>query len=161
MDKNAVDAAAENLRRAGDTIAAMNTSVSLSQFETAWSDFLTAAHRIFSKLEQGAKADGKSKAWFGQKVYDRRQENGQIRMNAGVVDLSDLRIEREDGKPVEVEIKPPHLQLRPVKDRGVLYAIPKSHLGKELKSQTPIEIAGLALKYLNTMVEDANQLALP
>jgi hypothetical protein len=36
------------------------------------SDFLIAANRIFSKLEQGSKTNGQSKAWFGRKRHERR-----------------------------------------------------------------------------------------
>ena len=71
MEKAAIKAADENLARATPARQAMENAQKLSEIETAWSDFLTAANRIFSKLEQGAKVSGKSNSWYGRKKHER------------------------------------------------------------------------------------------
>jgi hypothetical protein len=72
MDKAGLKAASECLTRAKAALEAMEGSEKLEDIESAWSDFLTAANRIFSKLEQGAKATEKSMGWFGQKSTNER-----------------------------------------------------------------------------------------
>ena len=42
--------------------------------EEAWSNFLTMANRAYTKLEQGAKDNGKHRAWFGRQKHERRQD---------------------------------------------------------------------------------------
>jgi hypothetical protein len=74
MDKSAVDVASRNLTKAIASLDAMNKSKRSDEFYTAWSDFLVAANRVFSKLEQGAKISGQSKAWFGRKMHERRTD---------------------------------------------------------------------------------------
>jgi hypothetical protein len=74
MDKTAVVVATEYLARAETALNAIDHAQTLTEMETAWSDFLTAANRVFSKLEQGAKINGKSKAWFGRKKHERRTD---------------------------------------------------------------------------------------
>jgi len=75
MDKAGLKAASECLTRAKAALEAMEGSEKLEDIESAWSDFLTAANRIFSKLEQGAKATEKSMGWFGQKKYERKTDS--------------------------------------------------------------------------------------
>jgi hypothetical protein len=42
--------------------------------ETLWENFLIAANGIYSKLERGAKTNGKSKAWYGRKKHERKND---------------------------------------------------------------------------------------
>jgi len=72
MDKTAVNAACDHLARADAALRAIEGAQTLAEIETAWSDFLIAANRVFSKLEQGAKTNGQSKAWYGRKKHERR-----------------------------------------------------------------------------------------
>ena len=74
MNKVAVKAASENLKRAETALHDIEAAQTLAEVETAWSDFLTAAGRVFTKLEQGAKSNGKSNAWFGRKKHERRTD---------------------------------------------------------------------------------------
>jgi hypothetical protein len=71
MEKKAIQAAAENLAKTKAAMSAMRNASTFEQLESAWSDFLIAAHRIYTKLEQGAKVDGRSIAWFGRKKNER------------------------------------------------------------------------------------------
>jgi hypothetical protein len=72
MDKAAVKASSDNIARATAAMHAMESAKILAEIETAWSDFLTAANRVFSKLEQGAKSNGKSTGWYGRKKHERK-----------------------------------------------------------------------------------------
>lgn len=74
MDKTAVSAASEELARAEVALQALEGAETLPEIETAWRDFLIAANRVFTKLEQGAKTKGQSMPWFGRKKHDRRTD---------------------------------------------------------------------------------------
>jgi hypothetical protein len=72
MDQAAIKASEDLLSRTEAAASALESADAIEKAETAWSDFLVAGNRIFSKLEQGAKSNGKSNAWFGRKKYERR-----------------------------------------------------------------------------------------
>lgn len=72
MNEVATKLSAENLDRAVEAFDRIEAATTLVEIETAWSDFLVFANRVFSKLEQGAKSNGKSKAWFDSKKHERR-----------------------------------------------------------------------------------------
>lgn len=52
----------------------MQNANSFEKLEEAWSNFLTMANRAYTKLEQGAKDNGKHRAWFGRQKHERRQD---------------------------------------------------------------------------------------
>lgn len=72
MDKRALETSKVELSRADAALARLKAAQDLPSAESAWSDFLTSSHRIFSKLEQGAKGDAKTTAWFGIYKHARR-----------------------------------------------------------------------------------------
>lgn len=72
MGQTAVVAANISLAKAAAAVEAMRNAKTFPELETAWSDLLSAGHRIFSKLEQGAKASGTSAAWYGRQKNTRR-----------------------------------------------------------------------------------------
>jgi hypothetical protein len=74
MNKSAVAAASASLDKASASIQVLRSATTFSEFESAWTDFLLAAGRVFSKLEQGAKHDGNSSAWFGRHRGERRAD---------------------------------------------------------------------------------------
>lgn len=74
MDKIAVVAARECLDRAKEALTTMVVADGFDKLEKAWTDFLTMANRIYTKLEQGSKASGKSRGWYGQKRGERRKD---------------------------------------------------------------------------------------
>jgi hypothetical protein len=74
MKKAAISSASENLERAKTALDEINGALSLSDLESAWSAFLVAASRVYTKLEQGAKSNGTSGAWFGRKKTERKND---------------------------------------------------------------------------------------
>jgi hypothetical protein len=80
MDKSAIDAARVNLAKATVAVDKMRATKSHPEFELAWSDFLMAAGRVYSKLEQGSKTkqgsktNGRSTAWFGRQKHTRKTD---------------------------------------------------------------------------------------
>ena len=75
MDPTAIKQAKTRLDRAKEAIATLETKkVTPSEIQTAWSNFLLAANSVYSKLEQGSKTDGKSKAWFGRVKHIRKTD---------------------------------------------------------------------------------------
>lgn len=74
MDQTAVAACSVSLAKAASSIETMRNAKKFAEFEVAWSDFLLAASKIFSKLEQGAKISGPSKAWYGRQKHTRRTD---------------------------------------------------------------------------------------
>jgi len=74
MRKIAVEQSSLLLEKVRFSIAMMEGAKNLSELESAWSDFLIASQRIHSKLEQGAKGNKKSYAWWGLKLHQRRTD---------------------------------------------------------------------------------------
>jgi hypothetical protein len=74
MDKSAIDAARVNLTKASAAADKMRAAKSHPEFELAWSDFLVAHGRVFSKLEQGSKPNRRSTAWYGRQKHTRRTD---------------------------------------------------------------------------------------
>ncbi len=78
-------------------------SFSFEEFEASWEDFLNLLNTIFSKLEQGAKADSKSKAWYDKIKHERRTDpllsyvqqarNSEEHTLIGTTDKTGFRIE--------------------------------------------------------------------
>lgn len=74
MNIQAIEQAGLRLERAQRALNDLRAATDYERAEQAWSDFLLAANTFFSKLQQGAKEDGKSNAWFGRKVDQRRTD---------------------------------------------------------------------------------------
>jgi hypothetical protein len=74
MDKKAIDASIASLMKAAAAVVVMEAAKTFAELESAWSDFLINAHRVYTKLEQGAKTNGKSKDWFGRKKHERKTD---------------------------------------------------------------------------------------
>ena len=74
MQVIAVQKAATHLEAAKRAIRGMETATSFAAFEEHWSRFLEESHRVFSKLEKGAKGVGPSNGWFGRKKGQRRTD---------------------------------------------------------------------------------------
>jgi hypothetical protein len=193
MEKAAIQMARDLVEKAKAASSTIEGAASLTDIESAWSDFLTPANRIFSKLEQGAKESAPSKRWFDQKKIDRR-ENAVLRYiqharnvdEHGITEITKqtgpavalgvgpggwrfdgvlgsggtLRITalggQVPGQSKFVEKIPAMVQLVPVKDRGISYDPPKDCGGKDM---LPNEVAKAALAYLDSMIEEADQLA--
>jgi hypothetical protein len=74
MNKTAVEGARSCLDRAKAAVTAMEYADSFDKMEDAWTDFLVMGNRVYTRLEQGSKTDGKSVAWFGRKKHERRKD---------------------------------------------------------------------------------------
>lgn len=74
MQKIAVEHAKQRLAKARDAMADFEKASSLDVAKSAWSDFLIAASGVYSKLEQGAKGNGKSEGWYGKVKSKRRKD---------------------------------------------------------------------------------------
>jgi hypothetical protein len=74
MDKKAIDRAQAALHECTASILEMEAAKSFSELEKYWSSFLVSANRIYTRLEQGAKANGKSTSWFGRKQHERKND---------------------------------------------------------------------------------------
>jgi hypothetical protein len=71
---SAISQAHERLNRAQDALQAMERANNFYDVQQAWTDFLTAANTIYSKLQEGAKGCGKSEPWFGRQLHARRSD---------------------------------------------------------------------------------------
>lgn len=52
----------------------MESAKTLDETESAWSDLLLSGNGIYSKLEQGSKANGRAMGWFGRAKKARRDD---------------------------------------------------------------------------------------
>ncbi len=74
MNPQAVKLASERLSKAERALLRLESADKFVAAEEAWADFLLAINSIYSKLEQGAKVNGKSLSWFGRKKNERRKD---------------------------------------------------------------------------------------
>lgn len=73
MDKKAIAKAYSRLRIASRAIATMENSKTHEDFLDAWYVFLTAAKNVYTVLETGAKANPRSRQWYGALAAERRR----------------------------------------------------------------------------------------
>lgn len=110
-----------------------------------------------SSLRLGVSAPGSSKAMTDQ--------FGNMFINCGTIydfeggnpSQPNLPVLQSlDGKPIHSVFEPARIILKPVRDRSKnQYDPPKSHLGNDLQTDGPIEVAELALKYLEGLLSQA------
>lgn len=74
MDAKAVDHAMAELNKATNAISRMENAKDFDTAHTEWTVFLWSTSRIYTKLEQGAKSDSKSVAWFRRKKRERKTD---------------------------------------------------------------------------------------
>jgi hypothetical protein len=74
MKKAAVDQCTELLKKASSSCDEIANAKFLPEVQSAWSDFLVISQRIHTKLEQGAKGNNESYAWWGLKRHERRTD---------------------------------------------------------------------------------------
>jgi len=190
MNVVAINQARSRLRRATKALDAMASATEIEPFEDAWSDFLLATGGVYSKLKEGAKGHPKSEGWFGRAVNLRRtdpllryihharnsDEHG-LEFGAAYIAKIDFTgmATREfvmiDGQPhISLTVENADLQVRrveptlaPVIDTkyGDNFYPPDTHLGQAVDSHHPVRVAGLALAYLFSLLEEADRLAQP
>ena len=104
-----------------------------------------------TELHQGSIGIGVMKPGFSSSMHIRSiafDREGKMAMDAT----------SSDGKPILVEVTPPHSILKPVTGRGnIMYDPPISHLGKPLPDNKPLTVAELGLTYLSDLVEQAGK----
>jgi hypothetical protein len=76
MDIKAVQQAQLRLARARKALADLEgyKGFSFDELEEIWWRFLLSASGVYSKLEQGAKGNSKSEAWFGRVKHERKTD---------------------------------------------------------------------------------------
>jgi hypothetical protein len=74
VEPQAIKDARASVAKAEASLVVMRGAKSYAEFKSGWSDFLLAAGRIYTKLEQGAKSNSKSSAWFGARKHERRTD---------------------------------------------------------------------------------------
>ncbi len=81
MNPKAIEEAKIRLQRAREAVAVLEgvkkegRDFSFAEIDSAWWAFLLAASGIYTKLEQGAKGNGKSTAWFGREKHLRKKDS--------------------------------------------------------------------------------------
>lgn len=66
--------------------------------------------------------------------------------------------EVQEGKPLAVEMHGAGIHLKPVRNRGVTYLPPKTHLGNAIPNSSIVELVRAVEKYLASLVADAKNL---
>lgn len=64
------------------------------------------------------------------------------------------------GSPIKVNVIPSSVEAIPCRNRGVTYNPPDSHLGKALKTKSPIDIAVLGIEFYESYLAEAENLFL-
>lgn len=188
MLQKAVDKARVDLDVAEKNLAAMQSN-DWATIENAWNAFVGAAGRVYSKLQQGAKANEDSKAWFEEVVEVRGGDpllsylwaarnilehtieevavldpGSTTQIIPTETDLAALHEAlKDDPRPYVplalLEVVPPHVRLRPLRDRQRLVEVPREHLGKSLNGVSTRDAGYAALSYLRGVVDEADKMA--
>jgi hypothetical protein len=187
MDKKAVDAAQKEYARAAKCANIIRTSANFEEVLVAWTSFLTAHHRVFTKLEQGSKSSRKSRAWWGRKLCQRRKDallcylfharnadehtveeitgHHETRTmitepNPQIVSAMERGLMGRPHSPIlrTIETVLKNVRLLNVVDKGTRFDVPKDHLGSPLSDTRPATIASLGVAYLGSMLEEARAL---
>lgn len=192
MDLTALRHAKARLVKATEAVAALQVADTFDAVEAAWTDFLISAATIYSKLEQGAKINGKSNAWFGRVKKVRKDDQLLSYMHHarnsdehGIQDTSHRKaVGAEwvypDGQKTVVRFESPDVILTEHKEDGKipmnriirytdvvrvhdnryndLFDPPTAHLGEPLGTLNPVDLARIALPYLQSLVGEAGAL---
>jgi hypothetical protein len=75
MDSNAIEQAKARLLRAKRSAELLTSTKQPSEIFEAWLDFVIAADAVYLKLGAGAKSNGKSRAWFLNKLQIRKSDS--------------------------------------------------------------------------------------
>ena len=188
MKHNALEHANGRLERARKALDALKTAQANwdgKEAETHWSAFLIAASGIYSKLEQGAKGNGKSEAWYGRVKHKRKNDEllsyihharnsdehslelvSEHHSGITVVPIppyawtenGTLQVSR--NTPVGTQIAqalPPGLRLLPVSDNRYkdTFPVPRTHLNQPIIGIEPVTVAIAALAYLEKLAGQA------
>jgi hypothetical protein len=187
MKQAAIDSAVTEFNRAAQSMDELAASNNFAEVERHWAAFLVSAGRVFTKLQQGAKASGKSKAWFGRKLHERRtdplllylwhsrnaDEHGiqaVTQQHPGIIksveptpaELQEFHCKMQDqphpyGALAMLEIVNPHVMLVDIIDHGVRYCPPHAHGGSAISNPHPNNVGLLALSYLDSMINEARE----
>lgn len=65
-DSDAIRHSLARLSKAREALSRLEVAQTLDTADSAWSDLLLTGNAVFSKLEQGSKANGKAAGWFGR-----------------------------------------------------------------------------------------------
>jgi hypothetical protein len=183
MNSEAIHKAARKLESIRRAVEAMKYSKDPINIEEAWEIFVNATGSFYSALEQGAKENDKSKAWFGRKKHERKSDpllrylhqarNADEHGIKRITDRTNSHITlkqgasatlRSDGKKWDViqqdgDIEFPNDVVRLVRvhdDRfHDWYDPPSQHLGRELSDLSPAAVAGLAFDHLGQVLSEA------
>jgi len=73
-DSNAIRHSLDRLNKARDALKRIERNETLEDVASAWSDLLINGNAVYSKLEQGSKANGRAEAWFGRAKKERKDD---------------------------------------------------------------------------------------
>jgi hypothetical protein len=188
VQAKAIEAAWAEYKRAEEFAASIATSNEFAEVDAAWKSFLVHAGRVFTKLEQGSKTDGKSQAWWGRKLHERRTDallcylwharNADEHTLQEIAALREATIKQVQPTQAElnefhnamskqplpysplalIEVTPRHFKMLDVVDRGVKYVAPLEHRGKPLTDTSAAAVTRLALSYIGEMLTQADKL---
>ena len=87
--------------------------------------------------------------------------SGHYRFDGVIGTETNLKITHLCGEPPNIEITHPHVKLITVRDIRYddRFNPPTSHLGEDLRDQSPLGVATLALSYFEALVAEADKFA--
>jgi hypothetical protein len=186
MDKRKLRSAAERFERAKDASESVNHTLDVKELDTAWWTFVLAAAGVYSQLEQGAKGHPASSKWFAEIKAERKsdpmlqylhharnaEEHGDgggkahgidaVALKGATVDHDDegnlIGIQATVGVELDVQLIPTGIRLKPVYDRGVVYAVPTEHAKVGIPEPLSYNVMALGAEYLRKLIVVAEAL---
>lgn len=172
MDESAIRKATAALENARHALRDLELAETFPGADRAWSEFLVQTHRVFLKLKEGTKGDGRAEAWYGR-IANQRKNDPLLQYLHHARNSDEHSLEEVKPPITAMSVEPPEItkpgfqtvtltvqldvigHLAPVIDRDVHYGVPNEHLGQFIRDPTPISVGHLALAYLANLIEDA------
>ncbi|MBC7608237.1 MAG: hypothetical protein H7228_01470 [Polaromonas sp.] len=149
MNKLAARHAWESLHKARNAHAQLMNAKTVEEAEDAWSEFLSASSRIYSKLHSGSKGHKTAQPWFGRMKNERRSDEllayvHQAR-NADEHGISQISVRKLEG-----------LQMRGTEAGARLYGLQVQNNGEVIHhpSNTGIHVETLVSMTLADIYDD-------
>lgn len=85
------------------------------------------------------------------------QPDGSVRIERLIIESSPERIHIQSVQPLKVTFFPEKVRMEPVVNRGRMYSVPTSHLGKAFDSADLPAVAEVALQYYKSAISKAEE----
>ena len=142
------------LREAGEAFDRLTSAVGLAEVDRAWREFLSALERSWTKVHARLKHHPRYPAWIASHETVRKRDPllAYVRTARSAAEHSLGAVTRDaDTDPFQAHLA----RLPSIKNQGVTFHPPTSHLGQPVDPRNIVEVARKALTWYEQFVRAA------